>query len=157
MPTKLREPQRTLFDSETEKPVSRWHDGAAIDYLGQTLHLRLATDCRQTRLEDGLLHLALPPDASPRQIQDAVESCLRREATSLFSAVIAREAQRLSRDMPTLALSFSARGSWIQLDERGLRCNWHLIEQPMSVIELALAKAAAQVPMRSTSADLFGF
>jgi predicted metal-dependent hydrolase len=154
---KLREQQRSLFDSDTGHSVSRWRDGATLDYLGQTLQLRLVTDSRHAHREDDVLHLPLPPDATPRQIQDAAESWLRREATTLFSMLIAREAQRLSRDMPALALSFSARGSWTQTDERGLRCNWHLIEQPMSVIELALAKAAAQLPMRSTSADLFGF
>jgi len=154
---KLREPQRTLFDSDTGPSVSRWRDGATLDYLGQTLQLRLVTDSRHAHREDDILHLPLPPDATPRQIQDAAESWLRREATTLFSMLIAREAQRLSRDMPALALSFSARGSWTQIDERGLRCNWHLIEQPMPVIDLALAKAAAQLPMRSTSADLFGF
>ena len=152
---KLRDPQRQLFDGEAGASVPRWHDGATIDYLGAALQLRLVTDSRQAHREDSLLHLPLPPDATPRQIQDAAESWLRREAGTLFSSLVAREAQRLGRDMPALSLSFAARGSWTQVDARGLRCNWRLIEQPLSVVELVLARAAALLPHRSATADLF--
>lgn len=151
-----RSPQRTLFDTGSRISASlRWCDGANIDYLGSALQLKLDTDRRQAMHEDGLLHLPLPPDAGERQIQDAAESWLRREAEALFARMIANEAKRTDRDMPALLLSFSSRGSWVQAEHRALRLNWHLIEQPLSVIELALRRAVEMLPARATPADLF--
>jgi predicted metal-dependent hydrolase len=155
-----RSPQRTLFDANQRiAPTVRWHEGARIDYLGSSLSLQLDTDRRQALREDDVLHLPLPPDATERQIQDAAESWLRREAKTLFSELIANQivnqTQRLKQQNPTFSLSFSLKGSWAQLDGGVLRLNWRLIEQPLSVIELTLRRAIAMLPAEQTSNDLF--
>lgn len=153
---KLRDPQRNLFDLEPCLPqAGHWRDGALIDHLGKPLRLRLNTDRRQAVRENDVLHLPLPPEAGERQIQDAAESWLRREAKRLFTHMIAQEAQRSGRDMPTLALSFSLRGGWAQAERRSLRLNWRLIEQPLPVIELTLRRAVAALPAEESPADLF--
>ena len=157
---KLRDPQRGLFESEGAAIVAlRWCDGAAIDYLGNAIRLKLDTDRRQAIREGSVLHLPLPPDATERQIQDAAESWLRREAEALFSRLIANEiesrAAHPERRMPTVTLSFSLRGSWTKIDDHTLRLNWRLIEQPLSVIELALRRAVNLLPAEPATADLF--
>jgi predicted metal-dependent hydrolase len=148
-------PQKSLFDAAIRPQAARWHDGAALDYLGSSLHLKLDTDKRQAVREHDVLHLPLPPDATPRQIQDAAESWLRREAEALFPLMIEKETTRLARQMPAFSLSFSLHGSWAKLDGRVLRLNWRLIEQPLSVIELTLRRAAALLPVEQAEADLF--
>ncbi len=156
---KLRDPQRGLFESEAAAPASRWHYGAAIDYLGSALRLKLDTDYRQAMREGDVLHLPLPPDASMRQIQDAAESWLRREAEVLFSRMVANEiagkTERLACKTPTLTLSFSLRGSWTKVEDHVLRLNWRLIEQPLSVIDLTLRRAVAMLPLQQDAPDLF--
>lgn len=151
-----RAPQKTLFGAEPPAaPAARWHDGARIDYLGDSLRLQLETDWHQAMREHDLLHLPLPPGATERQIQDAAESWLRREAERLFLRMITQETQRTGRDLPTMSLSFSSRSSWIQVEDRVLRLNWRLIGQPLPVIEQALRRAVALLPVRASAADLF--
>lgn len=151
-----RAPQRSLFDNAlAAAPAPRWCDGALIDYLGRSLRLKLDTDRRQALREDDVLHLPLPPEATERQIQDAAESWLRREAKRLFGHMLAHETQRAGRDMPRLSLSFSLRCGWMQVEERALRLNWRLIEQPLPVIELTLRRAVAMLPIADATDDLF--
>ncbi|MFY9326751.1 MAG: YgjP-like metallopeptidase domain-containing protein [Georgfuchsia sp.] len=151
-----RSPQRTLFDADPGVTASlRWRDGAQINYLGVSLRLKLDTDRRQALREDIVLHLPLPPEATERQVQDAAESWLRREAETLFSRMITHETQRTGRDMPFLSLSFSLRGGWIQVENHALRLNWRLIEQPLQVIELTLRRAVAMLPIKTAVTDLF--
>ena len=153
---KLRNPQRTLFYTESRVySAPLWRDGALIDYLGSSLRLQLDTDQCQAIREGDVLHLPLPPGATERQIQDAAESWLRREAELLFMRTIARETQRTGRDMPTLSLSFSSRGSWMQVEDHVLRINWRLIEQPLPMIDQALRRAMAMLPVKAAGADLF--
>ena len=153
-------PQKSLFgEMSNTSATTRWHDGVTIDYLGRPLRLKLDTDRRQAMREDEVLHLPLPPDATERQIQDAAESWLRREAEVLFSRIIENEingkAERLACGKPTLTLSYSLRGSWTKVDNQVLRLNWRLIEQPLSVIELTLRRAVAMLPLQQTTAELF--
>lgn len=149
-----RNQQRALFDAPPAN-APRWHDGALIDYLGAPLRLQLDTDRRQAVRDGAVLHLPLPPDASPRQIQDAAEAWLRREAAVLFARVIANEAARIGSEMPSLSLSFSVRGSWVEADHHMLRVNWRLIAQPISIVELTLRRAVAALPVAAATADLF--
>jgi len=157
-------PQKSLFGGAANANANaivaaRWRAGATIDYLGSPLQLKLDTDRRQAIREHDVLHLPLPPDATERQIQDAAESWLRREAEVLFSRLIENEinskTERLACGMPTLTLSFSLRGSWTKVDNHVLRLNWRLIEQPLSVIELTLRRATALLPLEQATADLF--
>lgn len=152
-----RAPQRTLFeDGRAVLAMTDWCPDKAIDYLGASIRLRCNTNRRQAALEGDVLHLPLPPQATPRQIQDAAESWLRQEAIRLFKAVATHAAVRQGRDVPELRLSFSARSDWTVVSPDGLSCNWRLIEQPVAVIETALARAVAELPPRQQAADLFG-
>ncbi|CAG4884902.1 conserved protein of unknown function [Georgfuchsia toluolica] len=151
-----RSPQRTLFDTDPGGVLaSPWHEGAQLDYLGASLCLKLDTDRRQALREDDVLHLPLPPEATERQIQDAAESWLRREAKHLFTHMIAQESQRIGSNTPALSLSFSLRCGWVQVEDRMLRINWRLIEQPLPIIELTLRRAVAMLPLQPAAADLF--
>ena len=155
-----RSPQLTLrLESAPPDPALRWHDGAALAYLGGRLILRLDTDREELIVEDAILHLPLPPAARPRQIQDGVEAWLRREAARLIGASVERQARRLGRSVPRWALSFSARGGWVaQHADGSLRFSWRLVEQPASVIEQAVGQALASLPRETSSstADLWG-
>ena len=161
-----RSPQLKLkLDNNGSGPASRWHDGAALAFLGGSLRLVLDTRHQDAQREGDTLDLPLPPGASPRQIQDRAEAWLREEARRLLQQVIERklcEAVSLGtalagRRAPRLALSFAARGHWVEVqDGNSLRCNWRLIEQPMAVIEQAIARAIAALPPQDGGFDLFG-
>ncbi|MCX7157200.1 MAG: DUF45 domain-containing protein [Rhodocyclales bacterium] len=160
-----RSPQFTLkLDSSGPDPASRWHDGATLAFLGGSLRLVLGTRHKEALREGDTLDLPLPPQATPRQIQDRAEAWLREEAKRLLQHVIEQKflegstAPALAgRRAPRLALSFAARGHWVEVqNEDSLRCNWRLIEQPMPVIEQAIARAIAALPPEGGGFDLFG-
>jgi hypothetical protein len=76
-----RSPQLKLkLDSNSPDPASRWHDGATLAYLGGSLRLVLGTQHKEALREGDTLDLPLPPQATPRQIQDRAEAWLRDEA-----------------------------------------------------------------------------
>lgn len=160
-----RAPQLNLrLDAGTPDPAQRWHDGASLAYLGGSLRLLLGGTDAEARLVGETLALPLPPQATPRQIQDRAEAWLRDEAKRLLCEVIAqkflegRSALALAgRRAPALALSFATRGHWVEpCHGDALRCNWRLIEQPLPVIEQAIARAIAALPREQRGGDLFG-
>ena len=153
-----RRPQLTLrLDSSGADPASRWRDGAALAFLGGSLRLVLDTRRREALREGDTLDLPLPPQATPRQIQDRAEAWLRDEAKRLLQRIVEQESALRGRRAPRLALSFAARGHWVEVqDNATLRCNWRLIEQPVAVIEQAIARAIAALPPEEGGFDLFG-
>lgn len=163
--TKTRDSQLSLkLDSGATEPTTRWQDGAMLAFLGGSLRLVLGSAHAEALREGTTLNLPLPPQATPRQIQDRAEAWLREEATRRLQAVIeqkfleGRTALALAgRRPPRLALSFAVRGHWVEVDGRdALRCNWRLIEQPMPVIEHAISHAIAGLPPENAGVDLFG-
>ncbi len=152
-----RAPQLNLrLDAGTPDPSQRWHDGASLAYLGGSLRLMLGSAGGEARRDADTLALPLPPQATPRQIQDRAEAWLREEATRLLQDVIAQKSALAGRRAPRLALSFAARGHWVEpRDGDSLRCNWRLIEQPLPVIEQAIARAVAALPREERGRDLF--
>jgi predicted metal-dependent hydrolase len=151
-----RPPQLALrLDAAAPDASARWCDGAALAYLGGSVTLRLDTDCKEATLVDGELHLPLPPEASPRQIQDAAESWLRARALRVISAQVVMAARGLGRPAPNVSLSFAARGSWAQTVDRGLRFHWRLIEQAQETIAQVVERAVAGLPRVEASLDLF--
>ena len=123
--------------------------------LGKALILRLDTHVKEaTRLGDEL-HLPLPPEATPRQVQDAAESWLRAHAQRVLSAQVVMAARAVGRSVPDVVLSFAARGSWAQADGRGLRFHWRLIEQPQEIVAHVVERAVAGLPREAESLDLF--
>ncbi len=118
--------------------------------------MRLDSDLQEATLIGDELHLPLPPEATPRQIQDAAESWLRARALRTVGAQLVMAARRLNRPVPALVISFASRGGWLQADERGgLRCHWRLIEQPQEVIAQVVARALFALPVAAESLDLF--
>ncbi len=153
-----RSPQLKLkLDGNTPDPAVRWHDGAVLAFLGGNLRLVLGTEHKDALREGDMLDLPLPPQATPRQIQDRAEAWLRDEAKRQLQQVIEQKAALAGRMAPRLTLSFAARGNWVEAqDGNTLRCNWRLIEQPMAVIEQAIARAIAALPPEDRGFDLFG-
>jgi len=153
-----RSPQLKLrLDGSEPETASRWHDGAALAYLGGQLRLVLGTRHKEALREGELLDLPLPPQATPRQIQDRAEAWLRAEAKRILQEVIAEKSALAGRRAPRLALSFAARGHWVEVQgSDALRCNWRLIEQPLPVIEQAIARGLASLPPPDNGFDLFG-
>lgn len=153
---KKRDPQLSLrLGTEAPAAGGHWCDGATTTYLGAPITLHLGTDHKQAALEGATLHLPLPPEASARQIQDAAEAWLRREAQHLIGAAIHRHAARMGITPPRLALSFATKSGWVAAETGCLRCNWHLIEQPAGVIDQVVARALAQMPRPTVEGDLF--
>ena len=153
-----RNPQLKLkLDAGATAPASRWHDGAEMAFLGGSLRLVLDTTHKEAVREGAALALPLPPQATPRQIQDRAEAWLRTEAKQRLQQIIEQKSTLAARRAPRLALSFSARGNWVEVqDSETLRCNWRLIEQPSAVIEQAIAHAIAALPPEHQGFDLFG-
>lgn len=154
-----RAPQLALrLDLAAPDPAAQWRDGARLTYLGRQLVLWLDTERRTATLDDDVLHLPLPPEASPRQIQDGAETWLRKEAERLLTLSVAVQARAQARPVPACSLSFAARASWVQPDGRGgLRCNWRLIELPLPTIEQVIAAGLAKLPATVEIDDLFAF
>lgn len=152
-----RSPQLKLrLDGDSPDPASRWHDGALLPYLGGSLRLVLDTRHKEALRAGDTLDLPLPPLATPRQIQDRAEAWLREEAKRVLRQVIEQKSALAGRRAPRLALSFAARGHWVEVqDSDALRCNWRLIEQAMTVIEQAIARGIAALPREDREFDLF--
>lgn len=152
-----RPPQLSLrLDLAAPDPAARWCDGARIPYLGGEIVLALDTERRAATLVDDVLHLPLPPEATPRQVQDSTETWLRKEAERLLNSCIGMQARAHGRPVPACSLSFAARANWVQADGRGgLRCNWRLIELPLPTIEQVIAAALAKLPPAVAIDDLF--
>jgi predicted metal-dependent hydrolase len=153
-----RNPQIALrLEGNEPDPASRWHDGAALAYLGGSLRLVLGTQHQEALREGDTLDLPLPPQATPRQIQDRAEAWLREEAKHVLQMVIAKKSALAGRRAPRLALSFAARGHWVEAQGSDvLRCNWRLIEQALPVIEQAIGRGIAALPAEDQGCDLFG-
>lgn len=153
-----RNPQIALrFEGSEPDPASRWHDGAALAYLGGSLRLVLGTQHQEALREGDTLDLPLPPEATPRQIQDRAEAWLREQAKQILQQVITEKSALAGRRAPRLALSFAARGHWVEAQGGDvLRCNWRLIEQALPVIEQAIGRGIAALPAEDQGFDLFG-
>ncbi len=153
-----RNPQIALrLEGSEAGPASRWHDGAALAFLGGSLRLVLGTRHQEALHEGDTLDLPLPPQATPRQIQDRAEAWLRAEAKRILQQVIEQRSALAGRRAPRLALSFAARGHWVEVQgSETLRCNWRLIEQALPVIEQAITRGIAGLPREEPEFDLFG-
>lgn len=154
---KARNPQLTLrLDAAAPDAGARWREGAPLAYLGGAVTLCLGTEYKEPLLQDGELHLPLPPEASARQVQDAAESWLRARAQAVIATQLVMEARRLGRPVPGFALSFSARAGWAQADGKGgLRFQWRLVEQSPEVIAQVVARAVGGLPKPDAIQDLF--
>ena len=156
---KARNPQLSLkLETAPPSAVVRWCEGTRVPYLGVEVVLHLSRECQEAELREGTLHLPLPPEALPRQIQDAAEAWLQREALSHFNTTAARQAARHGTLVLPCVLSFATRVSWVEADGEAacLRCNWRLIGQAPIVIEQVIGAVVAALPQAIPMLDLFG-
>jgi predicted metal-dependent hydrolase len=123
-----------------------WREGASLDYLGSSIHLRLSPQVGRSELQnENQLCLALPLNAEPSQIRDAVQAWLMREAKSLFE-------QRLNHFAPLMGvqwrrLSLSNAGSrWGSARVDGaIRLNWRLIHLKPEAIDYVVVHELAHL------------
>jgi predicted metal-dependent hydrolase len=138
-----------------------WRDGASLPYLGETvivvLDPRHGFDGVGALLHSGeqvdqasgnaslpgiarhTLHVALPQQASPQQIKDAVQAWLMRQARRVFTERLDHFAPRLGVQWRRLSLS-SAGTRWGSASADGsIRLNWRLIHFSRSAIDYVVA------------------
>ena len=156
MKARRRDPQMALRLDAAE-PGRAWQEGTELPYLGGCLRLALGSADADARREGDALILPLPPEATPRQVQDRAEAWLREEAVRVFERLIEQHSAAAGRQAPRLALSFAARAHWVEAQGSDtLRCNWRLVEQPLPAIEQAIARGIAALPPVQGGLDLFG-
>lgn len=130
-----------------------WRDGATFPYLGEDVIVVL--DPRHAFTETGAmlntdgqalpgmprltLHLGLSQSASERQIRDAVQAWLMRQAKRIFAERLDHFAPLLGVQWRKLALS-SAGTLWGTARQDGsIRLNWRLVHFRMAVIDYVVA------------------
>jgi len=157
----MREREQRLESTRIE-----WRDGASFPFLGETVivvldpthayravggglkannvEVVLHTDAQAPNLTlDGVprltLHIALPQNAEPAQIRDAVQAWLMRQAKRLFTERLNHYAPLLGVQWRKLSLS-SAGTRWGSASADGaIRLNWRLIHFRQSVIDYVVA------------------
>lgn len=156
MKARRRDPQMALRLDAAESGRA-WREGTELSCLGDRLYIALGSADAEARREGNALILPLPPEATPRQVQDRAEAWLREEAVRVFQRLIEQKSAAAGRQPPRLALSFAARAHWVEAQGTDtLRCNWRLVEQPLPAIEQAIARGIAALPPAQGGFDLFG-
>ena len=135
-----RQRQQCLAEARIE-----WREGAELPFLGRTV--RLALDPRQRSgaagaaldAESGVLQIALPRDAAPAQLRDAVQAWLMRQAKRVFTERLEHFAPQLGVQWRKLSLS-SAGTRWGSASADGsIRLNWRLVHFRLAVIDYVVA------------------
>lgn len=125
-------------------PAMRWADGMELPYLGRTIMLRL--DRRQPRsMASGwdaagdTLWLPLGSDATPAQLQRAMQRWMQEQALTLFQQRLAHFAPLLGVRWSSLRLS-NARTRWGSAKSDGtVRLHWRLLQFRPEVIDYVVA------------------
>jgi predicted metal-dependent hydrolase len=123
-----------------------WTDGACLDYLGQSIHLRLSPEIGRSELHEGVeLKLALPLNAEASQIRDAVQAWLMREARDLFELRLNFFAPQMGVQWRKLSLS-NAGSRWGSARIDGaIRLNWRLIHLKPDAIDYVVVHELAHL------------
>ncbi|WP_394789779.1 M48 family metallopeptidase [Rhodoferax sp.] len=112
-----------------------WRDGASFPYLGQPVQLALVPGQRGALLQDGVLQLGLPLDATPEKIRAATHKWLLAQARALFAQRLNHFAPQLGVQWTRLALS-SAATRWGSANVTGaIRLNWRLLHHSLEIID----------------------
>jgi predicted metal-dependent hydrolase len=136
-------------DWQARQPLTRVHfgDGGTLLLLGRRITLRLCSDAREARFQDGSaeLQLALPPQAAEAQVRDAAQAWLKGEARRVFGERLALLAARQTAQPRSWSLS-SARSQWGACTHDGhIRLNWRLIHFALPVIDYVIAHELAHL------------
>ena len=123
-----------------------WREGASLDYLGSSIHLRLSPQVGRSELQNGnQLCLALPLNAEPSQIRDAVQAWLMREAKTLFEHRLNHFAPLMGVQWRRLSLS-NAGSRWGSARVDGaIRLNWRLIHLKHEAIDYVVVHELAHL------------
>ncbi|MBV9890121.1 MAG: M48 family metallopeptidase [Rhizobacter sp.] len=129
-----------------------WRDGVAFAYLGGKAVVALDPAAPVAALlaapsagEPPRLVVALPRDASPERIREAVQGWLQREARRVFHERTEHFAARLGVGVRRLSLS-SAATRWGSASADGsIRLHWRLIEHPLATIDYVVAHELAHL------------
>jgi predicted metal-dependent hydrolase len=147
-----------------------WRDGTSIPFLGEPVVVVLAANPGRAKAGALLrtdpeaapgaprltLQLALPAQAAPEQIRDAVQSWLQRQARQIFEQRCAHFAGRLGVRMRRLSLS-SARTRWGSASADGsVRLNWRLVHYGMPTIDYVVAHELAHLREMNHSPAFWG-
>ena len=134
-----------------------WRDGATLPFLGEQVivvldprHAFGAVGAALNTNEDSAnpalagvprltLHVALPHNAAPEQIRDAVQAWLMRQAKRIFTERLDHFAPQLK--VKWLKLSLSSAGTrWGSASSSGaIRLNWRLVHFKQDVIDYVVA------------------
>jgi predicted metal-dependent hydrolase len=137
------------FTKKRDSLRVEWGDGAKVRYLGTEITVRLDNSSEVTRagalFNDGLLRIALPPQANEEQIKNRVESWLQSRAKAIFAERIPLYSQKLGSAPTKWALS-SARTRWGSCAHDGsIRLNWRLVQFPLDIIDYVVAHELAHL------------
>ena len=123
-----------------------WREGASLDYLGGPIHLRLSPENGRSELNGQReLLLALPHNAEPSQIRDAVQAWLMREAKDLFETRLNFYAPQMGVQWRRLSLS-NAGSRWGSARIDGaIRLNWRLIHLKPDAIDYVVVHELAHL------------
>ena len=123
-----------------------WREGASLDYLGGPIHLRLSSENGRSELNGQReLLLALPHNAEPSQIRDAVQAWLMREAKDLFETRLNFYAPQMGVQWRRLSLS-NAGSRWGSARIDGaIRLNWRLIHLKPDAIDYVVVHELAHL------------
>ena len=142
-----------------------WRDGVAIAYLGGKLVVAL-DPAAAVAAGAALMHasfegatrrlvVALPRDAAPERIREAVQGWLQSEARRVFAERAAHFAARLGVRVRRLSLS-SAATRWGSASADGsVRLHWRLIEHPLATIDYVVAHELAHLREMNHSAKFW--
>lgn len=122
-----------------ESARTDWKDGATFPYLGEPVRLVLDLRQAQTALKPDArgqtLRVRLPADATPAQIEHAVQVWLIQQARPLFISRLDHFAPQLQVQWRKLSLS-SAATRWGSASASGsIRLNWRLLHLKPAVID----------------------
>jgi predicted metal-dependent hydrolase len=136
-----------------------WREGASVPYLGDVVvlvldprvegaHLHVPSPLVEQALPgvaQKTLHLGLPQDASPEQIQTLVQTWLQQEALRIFMERVPLYAAQLGVCVTKVRLS-SAKTRWGSASADGsIRLHWRLIHFGMDVIDYVVAHELAHL------------
>lgn len=145
----------TLAGWQSRKPEPvRWADGQSIQFMGETLCLRVVPSLFEASpmLRGRQLFVHVTDSANHQIIEQAVTQWYRREAEVMFRERVANYAPALNVSPSEVKLS-SARTQWGSCTVRGtVHLNWQLIKLPLRLIDYVVVHELAHLVEMNHSA-----
>ncbi len=136
-------------------------DGGSLQYLGGAVTLRLGADRLLFDQAAALLALAVPLQATPSEVREALHGWLQQQARGVFAERIARFGGCIDACPSRLQAGArfagwrlsSARTQWGSCSQDGrIRLNWRLVHFPLPVIDYVIAHELAHLTELNHSA-----